>query len=215
VVTRSVLLVAVVALVGGCGGTPAPTAVPSTTSAAAPATGPATASTTTADLRSPTVIGIQSGRGDDGSFEIDAWFADLPIAAGTTVVVGVDADDSYPGTGDVLPHLDGMVSTAYLQDSTDQTVTVDGEVVASSEQGNVSQWVSWRYEGGLLRVYFIGDVAPVAGTVWVIATRDGVAGPGGVGGADAGYSCSIRGSSIPMASVPSDVPDPGVACRYP
>jgi hypothetical protein len=217
-IRRAALAAAI--LVTACGG--APGAVDETTVTSLPATTTTAPATTTTVGADPVVLGLQTGRGDDGSFEIGAWISGLPVEAGTTFVVGIDADDSYPGSGDPTSDLEGYLQVSYGPAATDQRVVVDGEVVASSDDGNVSEWVSWGFSSGYLRVYFIGDVAPLAGTVWVVANPGGT-GPGGtvtldgrraIAGVEVGYACSARGSALGV-EVPPDVPDPGVVCLYP
>jgi len=205
--------VAAAILVAACGG--APGAVDETTTTSLPATTTTAASTTTAATGSePVVVALQSGRGDDGSFEIDAWITGLSPASGSTIVVGIDADDSYAGIGDPTADLEGYLEVSYGAESTDQRVVVDGDVVASSDQGTVSEWVSWGYSAGYLRVYFIGDVAPLSGTVWVVTSSASGSVRGSAAGTDVGYACSARGSALAV-EVASDVPDPGVVCLYP
>jgi len=174
-----------------------------------------TASTTLASATSPpatvaatapsVVLGIVTGRGDDQSFEAAAYFDAAP---GTTrIVIGIDSDDSYGGIGDPTPDLEGWAEFG-------ETVVVgaDGEVVAGGSAEGIGDWMSWGAEGNGLRVFFIRDIAPVAGTLWVVV-GDGST-PGSVAGVATGDSCSIRGSDI--GAVPGgEVPDPGVTCRYP
>ncbi len=212
--------VAVAILVSACGGAAAGDETTVTT--AGPPNSPATTTAAPASASAPAVLALQSGRGDDGSFEIDAWIADLPVAPGTSIVVGIDADDSYPGSGDPTGDLEGYLEVVYGTDAIDQRVVVGGEVVASSDDGTVSEWVSWGYSSGRLRVYFIGEVAPLSGKVWVVADPGEVGGSGpatldgrrAIAGADVGYGCSARGSALGV-DVPGDVPDPGVVCVYP
>lgn len=151
------------------------------------------------------VLGVVSGRGDDQTFEVAAYF-DAPPGT-TRIVVGIDSDDSYGGNGDPTPHLEGWAEFAATV-----VVGADGELVAGGSSEGIGDWMSWGTEGSGLRVFFIRDVAPVTGTLWVVV-GDGST-PGSVAGVVAGESCSIRGSDI-AAAPGGDVPDPGTTCRYP
>lgn len=191
-----------------CGGS-----APADSSAATSvATTPVPSSTTTtpdaatAPLPPPAVLAILSGRGDDGTFEVTVYFDRAPID--TRIVVGIDADDSYAGSGDPGPELEGWVELAGLI-----VVGSDGEVVAGGSGPSVGDWMSWGLDGSTLRIYFIRDLAPVAGTLWVVV-GDGT-GPGAVAGVLAGEGCSIRGSGPDDTAVIGNFPDPGVPCRYP
>jgi hypothetical protein len=159
----------------------------------------------------PTVLALQSGRGDDGSFEVEVWFAAPPDASGTVIVVGIDSDESYRPGSDVVANLEGSLTIAYGSAGPEQTVTVGGEVVAGAVGGVVG---SWGLDGSLLRVFFVQDVAPITGEVWAASSRYGVAGPGGAASVPVGYACSYRGSTVAVDNPPADVPDPGTTCVY-
>lgn len=180
----------------------------SAATSAAPTPAPPSTTTfvaVTAPLSPPLVLAILSGRGDDGTFEVAVYFDRAPLD--TPLVVGIDADDSYAGSGNPGPELDGWVELSDLI-----VVGSAGAVVAGGSGPSVGDWMSWGFDGSTLRIYFIRDLAPVAGTLWVVV-GDGTD-PGAVAGVVTGEGCSIRGSDRDTAVI-GDFPDPGVPCRYP
>lgn len=161
--------------------------------------------TSVAPRSAPIVLALLSGRGDDGTFEVAVHFDRPP--GDDRIVVGIDADDSYAGSGDPSSDLEGWVELADLI-----VVGSDGSIVAGGSGPSVGDWMSWSLDGATLRIFFIRDLAPIAGTLWVVV---GVGtDPGGVAGVATGEGCSIRGSDL-AAVVGDEVPDPGVTCRYP
>ena len=189
-------------------------ATPSTTVTTAPTTttAPATTTTTAAAAATtvappaaplPVVLGIVSGHGDDLTFEATVYFDRTP--GNTPVVIGIDADDSYSGGGDPTPDLEGGVRS-----DTVLLVFADGGPVAAGTPADVSGWVSWSLEDTVLRVYFLREVAPLTGTLWVHAGDS----PGATAGVEIGESCSIRDSALGVTPG-AEVPDSGVTCRYP
>ena len=202
-------IVALALIVTACGGGDAattPTTIPVTTTAAT--------TSTNAAASMPSVLAIVSGRGDDGSLEVSVWFDTAPFAAGATLIVGFDADDSYTGVGDVLPHLDGFAMFTPTSSGVDLTVNAEGEVVAGPGLGVTDRWVSWGSEGDILRIFFVRDVATRAGTVWVLARVDDTASALGVAGVPLGESCSHAGSGVAVVEPPAGVPDAGRTCTY-
>jgi len=199
-----IALLLLVVLACGDDDSVATTATTATTQA--PATTGAAPTSTLASSVTPTVVfGIVSGRGDDQSFEVSAYFDAAPGA--TRIVIGIDSDDSYDGVGDPTPDLEG-----WAEFTTTVAVGANGELVAGGSSAGIGDWVSWGAEGNALRVFFIRDVSAVAGTLWVVV-GDG-SGPGSIAGVTAGESCSVRGSDLGITPG-GDVPDPGVTCRYP
>ncbi|MEE9299090.1 MAG: hypothetical protein V3V29_08655 [Acidimicrobiia bacterium] len=210
----------VVTLAVACGGTapevggaatttnPAPE-----TAATAPTPQPAEApSTSTSVVRLPAIAAVTSGRGDDGSLEVGIWFTSDPFAAGDArVLVGADTDESFPGVGDPVGHLDGWVEIT----SGGVALFDDGAVVADDALGNLSEWLSWTGPGPVVWVYFFGNVPPRAGTIWVVLEVDGEIVAGGAAGAPFDTGCSYRSAGVDLGPVSGDVPDPGAPCRYP
>jgi hypothetical protein len=203
-------IAALALIVTACGGggttTTTPTTIPATTTAAT--------TSTTAAASMPSVLAIVSGRGDDGSLEVSVWFDTDPFAAGATLIVGFDADDSYTGVGDVLSHLDGFALFTPTNAGVDLTVNAEGEVVAGPGLGVTDRWVSWGSEGDILRIFFVRDVTTRAGTVWVMASVGDTASALGVAGVLLGESCSHAGSGVAVVEPPGGVPDAGRTCTY-
>lgn len=198
---RLILVVAV--LLAGCGeAAPGPTAAAVTTVTAG-AVETTTSAPAAADPQA--VLAIASGRGDDRSFEVAVWL-DAAVSAADRIVIGIDADDSYPGAGDPVSHFEGWAEFSELV-----TVGSEGRVVAAGSSEAIADRLSWGVDGSVLRVFFIHEVAPVAGTLWVVVGTE--PGAGGIAGVTTGESCSIRGSGLPFA-VGGDVPDPGTVCDY-
>jgi hypothetical protein len=198
-------------------GTTAPTAAPVLESAT---TGPSTtvpiATIPTTDVPAgagaPSVAALTSGRGDDGSLEIGIWFATDPFGeAGARLLVGTDADESYPGTGDPRPHIDGWVEI------TDSGVVLvdDGATIVDSGTGEISDWFSWTGADRVIWLYFIGNVPVRAGTVWVALEVEGDVVAAGIAGAPFGSGCSYRAAGVDVDSAGGDIPDFGSPCRYP
>ena len=201
----TLLAVAVAVVLAACG-----ESVPSVTTVNAVllTTMPPSSSTTVANITprsAPIVLALLSGRGDDGSFEVAVHFDHPP--GDDRIVVGIDADDSYSGVGDPSADLEGWVELADLI-----VVGADGVVVAGGSGSSVGDWMSWGLDGATLRIFFIRDLAPIAGTLWVVV-GDGTD-PGAVAGVAAGEGCSIRDSGRDPAFI-GNLPDPGVPCRYP
>jgi hypothetical protein len=188
-----------------CGGTATPTTTADAQESPATTTTIAPAATTVAATAPAMVLAVLSGRGDDGSFEVAVYFAHAP--GDERIVVGIDADDSYRGSGDPSGDLEGWVEFGDLI-----VVGSEGAVVAGGSGPSVGEWMSWGVEGTTLRLFLIRDVAPVAGTLWVVV-GDGSA-PGSIAGVVTGEGCSARGSDLPVVVI-GDFPDPGVPCRYP
>jgi hypothetical protein len=168
------------------------------------------AATTTRPPAPPAVAALTSGRGDDGSLEVGVWFTVDPFTAGTTVIrVGTDADDSFPGVGDPLPHVE-----AWAEVTSSGVSLHDGAAeVASAAAGDLADWLSWTGSGPTQWFYFIQNVPVRAGTVWIVV--DGGSGPGQVAGAPFGTGCSYHGAGVDLGPVPGGVPQPGTPCRYP
>ena len=209
---------ALVLTLAGCGGTSAPATTagaPSTTlspveGTAAPARTVTTIDPVATQPADPSALFLSSGRGDDGSLEVAVWLGADPFAdPGHRVVVGTDADESFPGVGDPEPHLDGHLeltaSTATLYDA--------GAPVAAADE--LRELVSWGWSDGVLRVFFIGSVPAKAGTAWVIVEIDGEAVPGGVAGAPFGTACSYHDAGLGIAAGAASVPGPETPCLYP
>ncbi len=223
-----VLLVALVA--AACGGSvPASDETPRTDAATisvttsppgpasseeAPATTapPPTAAAPSPEAETPAVAALSSGRGDDGSLEVGIWFTSNPFAGGDArVLVGVDSDDSFPGAGSPIDHIDG-----WAEIRSDQVTLFDaGVIVAGDDQGDLGEWLSWTGPGRSGFVYFFGNVPVRAGTVWVIVEVDGEIASGAVAGTPFGTGCSFRGAGVDLGNGASDAPDPGAPCRYP
>jgi hypothetical protein len=155
---------------------------------------------------------MSSGRGDDGSLEVGVWFGSDPFASGSARIrIGTDADDSYPGVGNPLPHID-----AWAELSIDGVTLIDaGAVVADQGSGDIADWVSWTGPGRSMFVYFLQTVPVRAGTVWVILDIDGTQPVGGMASAPLAERCSYQSAGIDLGPVPGDVPDFGTPCRYP
>jgi len=162
---------------------------------------------TTAPASSPGVAAISTGRGDDGSLEVGVWFAADPFELGAQVRVGTDADDSYPGVGDPVPHIDAWADV----DGSDAVLVDAGETVARGDELN--QWMSWTGAGRTVRFFFFETVPVRAGTLWVVVS--GVDGVGLAAGVDVGEGCSHHGTGVDLGAVPSDVPQQSMPCRYP
>jgi hypothetical protein len=208
-------MVAVVVL-ASCSGSESP---PTVVTAPAPDTSAAASAfespdTTAAPIPQgiPGVAALISGRGDDGSLEVGIWFGSNPFtAASTRIRVGTDSDDSYPGVGDPVPHMDGWLDI----DSDGMALIDGGTLVADSTTGGLDTLVSWTGPGETQWVYFIGTVPVRAGTVWVVVEVDGSTPVGGVAGAPLGAPCSYHAAGIDLGAVPGDTPNPGTPCRYP
>lgn len=204
-------LAGVMSLIAACSGDAAPIATPpaeitQAPTSAAPVT-TALAATTTEFAVEPSVMALSTGRGDDGSMEIVAWLGADPFAGDHRIVVGTDADDSFPGVGDPAPHLD-----AFAEMDGGVARMVDGpETVASGAAAQ--EWVSWGWSEGVLRVFFIQASPARSGTVWLIVEPPDGAVVGGTAGVPFGESCSYHGSGIPIEA--SGIPDEGSPCRYP
>jgi len=166
----------------------------------------------TAAASAPAIAALTSGRGDDGSLEIGIWFSSDPFGGdGVRLLVGTDSDGSFPGVGNPVPHIDGWFEFA------DAGVSlVDGETtIATDGTGGLDDWLSWTGPSPVVWVYFLGNVPVRAGTVWVVLEVGGSLMTGGVAGAPFGDGCSFHTAGIQLGSVPGDVPDFGVPCRYP
>jgi len=160
----------------------------------------------------PGIAALTSGRGDDGSLEIGVWFSSSPFgAAEARLIVGMDSDESYPGLGDPIPHIDGWAEIA----GDGVSVLDNGTVVADETTGDPNEWLSWSGAGRVVSVYFIQNVPVRAGTVWVVLEVDGELVAAGVAGAPFGQGCSFHSAGVDLGQVPGDVPDFGVPCRYP
>lgn len=201
--------VAFALIVTACGGGEA-----TTTPATVPVTTTTATTSTTVPASLPSVLAIVSGRGDDGSLEITIWFDTDPFAAGARLIVGIDADDSYPGVGEVLAHLDGYALFVPTAGGVDLTVSSDGEVVAGPGLGVTDQWVSWASQGEVIRIFIVRDVATRAGSVWVMASVGDEESALGIAGVPLGESCSHAGSGVLVTEPPEGVPDTGRTCAY-
>jgi hypothetical protein len=194
----------------------APTAAVSESATSPPstATPPSTVSSTSSSpvAGPPSVAALTSGRGDDGSLEIGIWFAADPFRdGGARLLVGTDSDESYPGTGDPRPHIDGWVEIT----DADMVLIDDGVTVVHNATGEISEWISWTGPDRVIWIYFIGNVPVRAGTVWVALQVDGDVVTAGIAGAPFGSGCSFRAAGVDIAPVGGDVPDFGAPCRYP
>ena len=214
----------VVILSVACGGRtpaadrPAPTTIPSSGNGSgvvttAPVLQPAEAQPmSTAIARLPAIAAVTSGRGDDASLEVGIWFTSDPFAAGDArVLVGADTDESFPGVGDPVGHLDGWAEIT----SAGVTLFEEGAVVAAEALGTLDEWMSWTGPGPVVWVYFFRNVPPRAGTIWVVLEVDGEIVAGGAAGAPFGTGCSYRSAGVDLGPVAGDVPDLGAPCRYP
>lgn len=200
-------------LITACGGEPA---AETTTTVEAPTTTTTEAAVPEATVAVATtppsaVLGILSGRGDDGSFEVVVWL-DAPIGAADRIVVGIDSDDSYPGSGDPTGDFEGWVDFgAQVSVGSDGALVAGGTSDAGGASAAIGDWVSWGADGAVLRVFFIRDPAPFSGSIWVLVGD--TPGPAGIAGVVTGEGCSIRGSGLPFEAG-GDVPDSGITCRY-
>ena len=160
----------------------------------------------------PAIAALTSGRGDDGSLEIGIWFSSNPFGGdGVRLLVGTDSDGSFPGVGNPVPHIDGWFEVADVGVS----VVDGGTTIAADATGGLDDWLSWTGPGPVVWVYFLGNVPVRAGTVWVVLEVGGSLVTGGVAGAPFGDGCSFHTAGIQLGSVPGDVPDFGIPCRYP
>lgn len=215
-------LFVVAVLVGACGGgeVTISTGAAPTTAADSSVTQPGSSSTTAAVQTVPTteapaasfpsVAALTSGRGDDGSLEVGVWFVVDPFELeGVRVRVGTDDDDSYPGVGDPVPHID-----AWSEADGSALTLVEGDDVVASTATGLDDWLTWTGPGRTVWWYFLGNVPVRAGTVWVIVDVAGDSPPGAIAGAPLGTGCSYHDAGIDIGPVPADVPRHG-ACRYP
>lgn len=187
-------------------------AEPTTSLATADSTSTVVPATTPGVTGPPSVVALTSGRGDDGSLEIGIWFATDPFGdTSARLLVGTDADESYPGTGDPRPHIDGWVEI------TDSGVVLvdDGVAVVDSATGEVSDWFSWTGPDRVTWIYFLGNVPVRGGTVWVALEVDGDVVAAGLAGAPFGSGCSYRAAGVDVDPAGGDIPDFGAPCRYP
>ena len=203
---RAALIIWLLVL-AACGDDGAGTTTVSTTSVAEP-------TTVAASSGPPAVLSIISGRGDDGTLEVDVWFDSNPLVPGAVLIVGIDADDSYTGVGDVRPHLDGFALFTARATVVDVSVSSGGEVVADPITGDSDEWVSWGIEDEILRIFFVRDVATRSGTVWVLITVGDESSPLGTAGVPLGDGCSHVGSGFEVAEPPGGVPDEALTCVY-
>jgi hypothetical protein len=190
-----------------CGDDGAGTTTVPTTSVAEP-------TTVAASSGPPAVLSIISGRGDDGTLEVAVWFDSNPLVPGAVLTVGIDADDSYTGVGDVRPHLDGFALFTPRATVVDVSVSSGGEVVADPITGDSDEWVSWGIEDEILRIFFVRDVATRSGTVWVLITVGDESSPLGTAGVPLGDGCSHVGSGFEVEEPPGGVPDEALTCVY-
>jgi len=202
-------------VVAGCGddGGASTTGSMSTTTSAVTTTAAAATTTSTTPEDPAAVLAVVSGRGDDGSVEIAVWFDRDPLLTGSTLIVGFDSDDSYPGTGDVRPHLDGYALLT-VGSAVDVTLVSEGEVVAAPGVGVAESWLSWAAQGEVFRAFFVRDLTTRSGSVWVLAARGDASSPLGVAGVPFGESCSYRGSGVPADEPPGGIPDAERTCLY-
>lgn len=212
---RAVVGIVTLVILAACGGaaTPDSTAaasVPAATAAGTSTLSTAVAPTSTVSPALPSIVGFFSGRGDDGSLEVGIWLASDPFeSAEYRVVVGTDADDSFPGTGNPFEHLEG-----HLELTPAGSAIFDGsELIATGSE--IQEYVSWGQAEGVLRVFFIGSVPPKAGTTWVIVEVDGHEIVGGTAGSPFGSACSYRDAGLDLAPVVVVVPEAEFPCRYP
>lgn len=203
---RAALLVLLLVL-PGCGDDGAGSTTASTTS-------PAESTTVARPAGLPAVLSVVSGRGDDGTLEVAVWFDSNPLVPGAVLIVGIDADDSYPGVGDVRPHLDGFALFTARAAAVDVAVSSGGEVVADPITGDSDEWVSWGIEGEILRIFFVRDVATRSGTVWVLIAVGDESSPLGTAGVPLGDGCSHVGSGFDVEEPSGGVPDEELTCLY-
>jgi hypothetical protein len=219
VLMRSLIVVlgCLVIVVSGCSGE---ASVQSTTTSATAATTAAdseptvtttTAPTTTTAAAMPGIAAMTSGRGDDGSLEVGVWLAEYPTTGDVSISVGTDSDDSYPGVGDPVPHIDGWLDIR----PTGLSLFDGGVAVSDDTASDFSGWVSWTGPGRIFWVYFLQTVPVRAGTMWIVVEVDGVTSTGMAAAAPVGEGCSYHGSGIDLGSVPGDVPQMAGPCRYP
>lgn len=207
--SRCLAALAIGSLVAACGGGSASEGTPLTsgpTASVHQTVASTTAPPAPTEPSGPVVLALSTGRGDDGSMEVVAWLGSDPFIVGTRLVVGTDSDDSYPGTGDPEPHLDGR-----LEVHDGSAVLFDGEGVVAEDEG-LSELVSWAYSGGVLRVFFIGDIPTRGGWVWVIVDGNTDPAAGGTAGVSFGDACSYHGSGLDLSGA---VENAGRPCRYP
>ncbi|MDP2623489.1 MAG: hypothetical protein Q8Q29_06815 [Actinomycetota bacterium] len=183
-------------------------------SSTASTTTPAEPTTVARPSGLPAVLSVVSGRGDDGTIEVAVWFDSNPLVPGAVLIVGIDADDSYTGAGDVRSHLDGFALFTPRATAVDVSVSSGGEVVADPITGDSEEWVSWGIEDEILRVFFVRDVATRSGTVWVLIAVGDESSPLGTAGVPLGDGCSHVGSGFEIAEPPGGVPDEELTCLY-
>ena len=202
-------------ILAGCGTDGAGTTSSSmATTTVAPTTTDASATTTSAPaVNPPAILAVVSGRGDDGSVEIAVWFDRDPLVTGSTLIVGFDSDDSYPGAGDVRSHLDGYALLT-VGAAVDVTLVAEGEVVAAPGVGIAESWLSWASQGEVFRAFFVQDLTSRSGSVWVMATLGDESSPLGVAGVPFGESCSHRGSGVAVDEPAGGIPDAERTCLY-
>lgn len=206
-----VALCAALLLLAACGGDDA-----TTTTAPFSATTVTTVAATTTTTRppdGPSVLAVVTGRGDDGSLEITVWFDAEPLVEGAALIVGIDSDDSYPGSGDVGGHLDGYAEFMATSSGVGVTLVSEGEVVAAPGVGLTESWLSWVAQDEVLRLFLVQDLTTRSGSVWVVVGD--AASPLGTAGVSLGESCSYRGSGVLVEEPPGGVPDAPRTCRYP
>lgn len=160
------------------------------------------------------MLAVVTGRGDDGSVEITVWFSSEPVAEDVPLIVGIDSDDSYPGTGDVRSHLDGHAEFSAGPGGVEVTLVSEGEVVAAPGVGFTESWLSWVAQDEVLRLFFVQDLTTRSGSVWVVSGNQGETSLG-TAGVPFGESCSYRGSGVSVEEPPGGVPDAPRTCRYP
>ncbi len=115
-----------------------PSSTTTTTSAALTTSAPPAAAR-------PEIAALTSGRGDDESLEIGVWFSSNPFEAGDVrLLIGTDSDESYPGAGDPVLHIDGWATVV-----DDGIVLIDdGTVIA--DDATINEWLSWTGPGELV-----------------------------------------------------------------
>jgi len=128
------------------------------------------------------------------------------------LMIGTDSDDSFPGVGDPLLHLDG-----WIEISASDLVLMNGATIVGTESdGGLTELFSWTGPGPVIWAYFFGNVPVRAGTVWVALEIAGEIVPLGLAGTNLGDGCSYQAAGVVVdVPVPGDVPDFGAACRYP
>lgn len=209
---RAVPILLILAACGGGSGVESTTSTATTTTTTEAAVPEATVAATAAPEVPQAVLGILSGRGDDETFEVTVWF-DAPVSSADRIVVGIDSDDSYAGTGDPTADFEGWVDFAdQVSVGSEGALVAGGTSDAGGASAAIGDWVSWGADGSTLRVFFIRDPAPFTGSIWVVVGEP--PGPAGLAGVVTGEACSIRGSGLPF-DVGGDVFDSGVTCRYP